>query len=103
ELTQGKLRERRDITYSRLNEIEGLSCVKPKGAFYAFPRIHLDIDSDKDFVLRLLREEGVLFVHGSGFGQQEGTHHFRIVFAPPPDVLEEAYARLEKFIQRHYQ
>ncbi len=77
-----KLQRRRDITYKRLNEIQGLSCVKPKGAFYAFPKINLPIKSDKEFVIGLAKEKGILTVHGEGFGQKEGTHHFRTIFLP---------------------
>jgi alanine-synthesizing transaminase len=97
-----KLKARRDLTYKRLNEIEGISCVKPRGAFYAFPKIVADIKSDKQFVLDLLREEGALFVHGSGFGQKEGTNHFRVVFASSQEALSEAYDRLERFMKKHY-
>ncbi len=98
-----RLRRRRDIVVDRLNAIEGISCVPPKGAFYAFPRIELEsVPSDHEFVLRLLREEGVLWVHGEGFGQKPGTMHGRIVFLPPEDVLEESMDRLERFIDRNY-
>ncbi len=99
--TMKKMTERRDLTFKRLNEIKHLSCVKPKGAFYAFPKINLDID-DKDFVLKLLNENQVLTVFGSGFGQVEGTAHFRVVFLPPMDVLEESYNQLEAFMEKHY-
>ncbi|MBN2134606.1 MAG: aminotransferase class I/II-fold pyridoxal phosphate-dependent enzyme, partial [Acidobacteria bacterium] len=96
-----KLQERRDLTYKRLNEIKHLSCVKPKGAFYAFPKINLDIN-DKEFVLDLLNENQVLVVFGSGFGQVPGTAHFRVVFLPPMDTLKESYDNLEKYIERKY-
>ena len=97
-----KLQKRRDITYKRLNEINGISCVKPEGAFYAFPRIDLPIKSDKEFILDLLHEEGVLFVHGSGFGQRPGTHHFRVVFLAQEDVLDKVYDKLEHFMNKHF-
>ena len=97
-----KLQKRRDITYKRLNEIEGLSCVKPKGAFYAYPKIHLDIKSDKDFVLQLLKDKGVLVVYGEGFGQRPGEKHFRIVFLPPEETLNEAFDKIEEFIKENY-
>jgi len=97
-----KLQRRRDITYKRLNEIEGLSCVKPKGAFYAYPKIHLDIKSDKDFVLQLLKETGVLVVYGEGFGQKPGEKHFRIVFLPTEETLNEAFDKIEEFIKKNY-
>ncbi|MAG18417.1 MAG: aminotransferase [Candidatus Diapherotrites archaeon] len=97
-----KLQPRRDLTYKRLNEIEGLSCDKPKGAFYAFPKIDLPVKSDKEFVLSLLREKGVLVVYGSGFGQKEGTNHFRIVFLPPEETLNTAFDKIEEFIKENY-
>lgn len=96
------LRKRRDITYKRLNGINGISCVKPKAAFYAFPKIELDIESDEKFVLDFLKEEKVLFVNGSGFGQKPGTHHFRVVYAASEEALNEAYDRLERFIEKNY-
>lgn len=96
-----KMQERRDLTFKRLNEIKHLSCVKPKGAFYAFPRINLDIN-DKEFVLKLLNENLVLTVFGIGFGQRPGTAHFRVVFLPPMDILEKSYDELEKFMEKHY-
>lgn len=95
--TVDKLRARRDITYRRLNEINGISCVKPKGAFYAFPKIELDIP-DKKFVMDLLYEKQVLFVFGSGFNTPQ---HFRVVFAASEEALNEAYDRLEKFVKNH--
>jgi alanine-synthesizing transaminase len=97
-----KLQKRRDISYKRLNETEGLSCVKPKGAFYAYPKIELDISSDKEFVLSLLKETGVLVVYGEGFGQKPGTHHFRTVFLPPEETLNEAFDKIEGFIKKNY-
>jgi len=95
----GRLRERRDLTVKRLNAIPGISCVEPGGAFYAMPRIDLpQVTDDERFVLDLLHQTGVLFVHGSGFGQKPGTRHFRVVFLPPPAVLERAFDRLEQFV-----
>lgn len=101
--TLKKIQERRDITHKRINEIPGLSSVKPGGAFYAFPKIELDsVKSDVDFVLDLLHEENVLFVHGTGFSQKPGTKHFRIAFLSTPEKLNEAYNKLENFIKRKY-
>ncbi len=94
-----KLRRRRDITYKRLNAIPGISCVKPTAAFYAFPRLHID-QPDSLFVANLIRETGVVVVHGDGFGQRPGTRHMRIVFLPQEDVLEEAFRRLEQYMGR---
>lgn len=100
--TLEKLQKRRDLSYRRLNEINGLSCVKPKGAFYAYPRINFPIKSDREFVIELLKETGVLVVYGEGFGQKPGTHHFRIVFLPPEDTLNEAFDKIEGFIRKNY-
>lgn len=97
-----KLRKRRDYAWKRLNEIEGISCTKPKGAFYVFPRIH-DVGhrwkTDLEFVLDVLEKTGVLFVHGSGFCNTYGIGHVRGVFLPPIGVLENAFDRLEKFMK----
>jgi len=100
--TVAKLEKRRDFTYKRLNEIEGLSCVKPKGAFYAYPKLEFELKSDREFVIELLKETGVLVVYGEGFGQKPGTHHFRVVFLPPEQTLAEAYDKIEKFIKQKY-
>ncbi len=94
-----KLQRRRDYAWKRLNEIEGISCTKPKGAFYVFPRIHgigQRWKSDLDFVLDVLEKSGVLFVHGSGFCGTYGVGHFRSVFLPPIEILETAFSMLEK-------
>lgn len=97
-----KLTKRRDLTQKRLNEIQGLSCVRPEGAFYAFPRIHEGPwTSDKEFVLELLNEQKVLTVFGEGFTQPPNTKHFRTVFLPPEDVLEESFNRIETFMKQH--
>lgn len=95
-----KLRKRRDFAWKRLNEIEGVYASKPEGAFYIFPR--LPTEDDKKFVLDLLKEKHVLFVHGSGFCPTFGKGHLRSVFLPKVDVLEEAYSRLEEFVKAHF-
>jgi alanine-synthesizing transaminase len=92
-----KLRRRRDITYERLNAIPNVTCVRPTAAFYAFPRLHID-EPDGQFVADMIRETGVVVVHGDGFGQRPGTRHLRIVFLPQEDILEEAFARFEEFM-----
>jgi len=97
-----KLKERGDYSYKRLNEIPGISTNKAKGAFYLFPKVELyEWKTDKDFVVNLINEEGVVFVHGSGFSEEFGQGHFRTIFLPPLNVIEEAYDRLEKFMIRH--
>lgn len=97
-----KLRRRRDLVVKRLNQISSISCNVPKGAFYAFPKINLSSrwKNDKHFVLDLLNETGVLTVHGSGFGSNFGTDHFRIVYLPQEQILDEAMDKLEHFINR---
>ena len=97
-----KLRKRRDLVVKRLNQISSISCNVPKGAFYAFPKINLTSrwKNDKQFVLDLLNETGVLTVHGSGFGSNFGTDHFRIVYLPQEQILDEAMNKLEHFINR---
>ncbi|MBI4148135.1 aminotransferase class I/II-fold pyridoxal phosphate-dependent enzyme [Candidatus Woesearchaeota archaeon] len=89
-----KLKKRRDYVYKRLNEIPGMSCTKPGGAFYAFPKI--PAEDDYNFVRRLCEETGVLCVHGSGFGK---PGHMRVVFLPQEKVLEEAMERIEGFVR----
>jgi alanine-synthesizing transaminase len=75
--------------------------VPPKGAFYAYPKLDIP-DSDEEFVKQLLRETGVLLVHGSGFGQAPGTKHCRIVFLPPEPILARAYQGITAFLEKHY-
>ncbi len=98
-----KLKQRRDFSYKRLNEIEGISTSKPEGAFYIFPKIH-DVGTrwktDMEFVVQLLKETGVLIVNGSGFDPIYGKGHARIVFLPPIAELEEAYNGLEQFMKK---
>ncbi|MRN41669.1 MAG: aminotransferase class I/II-fold pyridoxal phosphate-dependent enzyme [Nitrosopumilales archaeon] len=95
-----KLRKRRDYVVKRLNSINGISCKLPRGAFYVFPKIELEHrwKDDREFVLDLLNSTGVLTVQGSGFGREFGAGHFRIVYLPPENVLEEAMDKLEIFI-----
>jgi alanine-synthesizing transaminase len=91
-----KLTIRRDITVNMLNAIPGISCVKPEGAFYAFPRLHMK-QSDSQFVHGLIKETGVVVVPGSGFGQLPGTQHFRVVFLPPENILTKAYNNIAAY------
>jgi aspartate/methionine/tyrosine aminotransferase len=94
-----QLKKRRDYVIKRLNGMNGLSCSIPKGAFYAFPKIESKkYSSDKEFVLDLLKSKGVLTVHGSGFGTQYGSGHFRMVFLPEIKVLESALDKIEEFV-----
>jgi len=96
-----ELTVRRDMTVSMLNDIEEFDCKVPKGAFYAFPTLNIP-DKDEDFVKDLIRETGVVTVHGSGFGQKPGTKHIRIVFLPNETLLERAYEQIRTFIKKRY-
>jgi alanine-synthesizing transaminase len=101
----GRLRDQRDIAWNMLNAIPGVSCVKPRGAIYLFPRldpkVHKIVSDDK-FVLDFLLEEKVLLVKGSGFNIKD-MNHFRIVFLPSKDVLEDAMTRLGRFLSHYKQ
>jgi alanine-synthesizing transaminase len=100
-----RLKQRRDFSYKRLNEIPGISTTKPEGAFYIFPKIDgigKRWQNDMDFVVSLLKETGVLIVNGSGFDPVYGKDHARIVFLPPISELEKAYDALEGFMKNGY-
>jgi len=98
-----QLQVRRDFTWKRLNEIEGMRCTKPKGAFYAFP--HLDAigeiwKTDIDFLFELLEQEHVLFSFpGSMYGNSVSTH-FRTLLLPKLEVLEIVFDKLERFLSK---
>jgi alanine-synthesizing transaminase len=95
-----KLTSRRNLTVKMLNEIPGISCVKPEGAFYAFPRLHME-HPDSQFVAELIKETGVVIVPGSGFGQVPGTNHFRAVFLPNEEILSRAYLSIGRFLEKY--
>jgi len=98
-----KLQQRRDFAWKRLNEITGISCTKPEGAFYVFPKVD-GIGSrwktDAEFARQLLEKTGVLIVHGSGFDEIYGSGHFRAVILPPKKMLKEALDNLEDFMSK---
>ena len=97
-----RLKDRADYTYKRINEIPGLSVRRIDGAFYMFPKIECnDWKDDREFVLDVLKETGVLLVHGSSFCEEFGAGHFRTITLPKINILSEAYDRLEKFMQKH--
>jgi len=101
----GRLRDQRDYAWQRLNDIEGISCVKPQGALYLFPKIdtaRFNITDDERFALDLLRQEKVLVVQGTGFNWPE-PDHFRIVFLPRIEDLKEAFDRLARFLEDYRQ
>ncbi|MFE5945544.1 pyridoxal phosphate-dependent aminotransferase [Streptomyces sp. NPDC056480] len=101
----GRLREQRDRAWEKLNEIPGVSCVKPKGALYAFPRldpaVHR-IHDDERFVLDLLLREKIQVVQGTGFNWPR-PDHFRILTLPYADDLDAAISRIGRFLSGYRQ
>jgi len=96
-----EIKKHRDLVVKRLNEMPGLSCPNPKGAFYAFPKIEDNrFGTDKEFVTKLLESKGVLTVHGSGFGKQYGSGHFRLVYLPSLEILDSAMNKIEEFVSQ---
>jgi len=101
----GRLYEQRNVAWQLLNEIDGVSCVKPKGALYLFPKIDtakFNISDDEQFILDLLLQEKVLMVQGSGFSWAR-PDHFRVVFLPHVEQLGEALGRLKNFLGTYRQ
>ncbi len=95
-----KLTRRRDLTVEMLNAIDGIRCVSPEGAFYAFARLE-NVADDNHWVKELIQATGVVVVPGTGFGQVPGTSHFRVVYLPQDDVLKRAYERIGEFHQSY--
>ncbi len=99
----GRLCKQRDAAWALLNEIPGISCVKPKAAMYLFPKLDpriYPIADDQQFVLELLQKEKVLVVQGTGFNWSE-PDHFRVVFLPNVDDLTEAIGRIARFLDQY--
>ncbi|MGY3942461.1 pyridoxal phosphate-dependent aminotransferase [Aeromonas tecta] len=104
-LPGGRLRRQRDKAWELLNEIPGVSCVKPKGALYMFPRLDpkvYDIRDDQKMVFDLLQQEKLLLVQGTGFNWP-APDHFRLVFLPREEELEDAIGRLARFLKAYKQ
>lgn len=104
-LPGGRIYEQREYIYKVLSDIPGISVVKPKAAFYIFPKIDIkkfDIVDDEKFVLDFLREKRVLLVHGRGFNYPE-PDHFRIVYLPRIEDLKKAANKLENFLSSYKQ
>jgi alanine-synthesizing transaminase len=99
--TRAKLRARRDLTVQWCNATPRMSCVSPRGAFYAFPSVEIN-EGDDVFVKELCRQKHVLVVHGSGFGQKPGSRHSRIVFLPDEPTLNKAYQAITEFMAERY-
>ena len=97
----GRFYEQSMLAWRMLNEIPGVSCVKPMGSLYTFPRLDPEIypiDNDQDFVIDLLRAKKILVTHGTGFNWV-APDHFRLVTLPDVDVLEEAIGRIADFLE----
>ena len=93
-----ELRRRADLTVERLNRIPGMSCVAPRGAFYAMPKMTLPAGrTDKDYVLGLLHATGILVVYGSGFGTDAADGFFRVVFLASPEELGAIYDEMAAY------
>jgi alanine-synthesizing transaminase len=102
-LPGGRLLEQRDVAHRLLNQIPGVSCVKPTGALYAFPRLDpqmYPIVDDEKFVMDLLLEERLLVVQGTGFNWPT-PDHFRIVTLPRVEDLEDAIGRIGRFLSTY--
>lgn len=93
-----EFRRRRDLFVKLASEM-GIALARPEATFYAYPKVAGEWDSDLEFARGLLEEEGVTVVHGSGF-YDPGRGRFRVVFLPPPEVMEEAVQRIARFIKR---
>ena len=99
----GRLRRQRDLAYELLSAIPGVSVVKPQGALYMFPRLDpkmYPIADDQAFAYELLAEEKVLIVQGTGFNWS-APDHFRVVFLPNSDDLNDAFGRIERFLAQY--
>jgi alanine-synthesizing transaminase len=99
----GRLYDQMDSAWRLINEIPGVSCVRPKAAMYLFPKLDpqvYPILNDEKMVLDLLQQQKVLVVQGTGFNMTD-SQHFRVVFLPRQDELEDAIQRLADFL-RHY-
>ncbi len=101
----GRVYEQRDYIYKALNDIPGISAVKPKAAFYIFPKIDtkkFNILNDEKFALDLLRDKKILIIHGGGFNWNK-PDHFRVVYLPRIEVLQDAVGKLGDFLSYYKQ
>lgn len=101
----GRIYEQREFVYKALNDIPGISAVRPKAAFYIFPKIDtkkFNIVDDEKFALDLLRDKKILIIHGGGFNWKE-PDHFRVVYLPRMEVLEDAVGKLGDFLSYYKQ
>lgn len=101
----GRIYEQRECIYNELNSIPGITAVKPKAAFYIFPKIDtkkFNITDDEKFVLDLLREKKILLVHGRGFNWNK-PDHFRLVYLPEVSKLKKAVSDIKSFLENYKQ
>ena len=101
----GRIYEQREYIYKALNDIPGITAVKPKAAFYIFPKIDtakFNIKNDEQFALDLLREKKILIIHGGGFNWDQ-PDHFRVVYLPRIEVLKDAMGSLSDFLSTYKQ
>lgn len=101
----GRIYEQREYIYKAITDIPGITCVKPKAAFYMFPKIDTEkfhITNDEQFALDLLRDKKILLVHGGGFNWQQ-PDHFRVVYLPRVEVLKEAVEKMTDFFRYYHQ
>ena len=101
----GRIYEQRECIYQALKDIPGLSVVKPKAAFYMFPKLDVKkfhITNDEQFALDLLRDKKILLIHGGGF-HWEQPDHFRVVYLPRIEVLKESADKIADFLSYYQQ
>lgn len=101
----GRIYEQREYVYNAIVNIPGITCVKPKAAFYMFPKIDTNkfhITNDEQFALDLLRDKKILLIHGGGFNWKR-PDHFRIVYLPRIEVLKEAIDKIADFFDYYHQ
>ena len=101
----GRIYEQREYIYKALTDIPGISAVKPKAAFYIFPKLDIkkfNITDDEKFALDLLKDKKILIVHGGGFNWKQ-PDHFRIVYLPRLEVLKESAEKIADFLRYYRQ
>ena len=101
----GRIYEQREFIYKALTDIPGVTAVKPKAAFYIFPKLDIkkfNITNDEQFALDLLRDKKILLIHGGGFNWHE-PDHFRIVYLPRIEILKESVKKIGDFLSYYQQ
>ena len=101
----GRIYEQREYIYQALTDIPGITAVKPKAAFYIFPKLDIrkfHITDDEKFVLDLLKDKKILLIHGGGFNWNQ-PDHFRVVYLPRLEVLKESVEKIADFLSYYHQ